>query len=64
MVISHRGHPSDIDNMQLAHWMCNRQKSDHLPGEMTTGGRVSKEKQEEINNRNLPQSFDWVNYRS
>ena len=24
------GHPSDIDNLQLAHWICNRQKSDKL----------------------------------
>ena len=24
------GHPSDIENLQLAHWTCNRQKSDKL----------------------------------
>ena len=24
------GHPSDISNLQLAHWCCNRQKSDKL----------------------------------
>lgn len=24
------GHPSDIDNLQLAHWTCNRQKSDKI----------------------------------
>lgn len=24
------GHPSDLDNLQLAHWTCNRQKSDKL----------------------------------
>ena len=24
------GHPSDLDNLQLAHWCCNRQKSDSL----------------------------------
>lgn len=28
--IAKGGHPSDIDNMQLAHWTCNRQKSDKL----------------------------------
>lgn len=52
------GHPSDIDNLQLAHWTCNRQKSDKLfkakDGEQPTV----------IGNRNLPQSMDWRNYRS
>ena len=24
------GHPSDINNLQLAHWICNRMKSDKL----------------------------------
>ena len=24
------GHPSDINNLQLAHWICNRTKSDKL----------------------------------
>ena len=52
------GHPSDIENLQLAHWTCNRQKSDKLwltakPGE---NGAVS--------NRNLPQSRDWTTYRA
>ena len=28
--IAKGGHPSDLDNMQLAHWTCNRQKSDKL----------------------------------
>ena len=28
--IARNGHPSDIDNLQLAHWTCNRQKSDKL----------------------------------
>lgn len=63
--IARGGHPSDIDNMQLAHWMCNRLKADHLPKEAIPGaGSNKKIKQEEINNRNLPQSIDWVNYRS
>ena len=25
--IAKGGHPSDIDNLQLAHWCCNRQKA-------------------------------------
>ena len=28
--IAKGGHPSDIDNLQLAHFCCNRQKSDKL----------------------------------
>lgn len=61
--IAKGGHPSDIDNMQLAHWMCNRIKSDHLP---THGGVKNKSKKEndEINNSNLPQSMNWANYKS
>ena len=30
--VSKGGHPSDINNLQLAHWTCNRQKSDKLSG--------------------------------
>lgn len=56
--ISKGGHPSDIDNMQLAHMMCNRQKSDKL-------AEKSVEMQEEtIGNRELPHTFDWKKYRS
>ena len=48
------GHPSDLNNLQLAHWTCNRQKSDKL---------VQKQEfsqlPELVSNRNLPQSFDW-----
>ena len=55
--IAKGGHPSDIENMQLAHWTCNRQKSDHLV--------TRKEMKEEvISNRVLPHTFDWLNYRS
>lgn len=50
------GHPSDISNLQLAHWKCNRAKSDKLFAGQ--GQRV-----EVITNRDLPHSMDWVNYR-
>ncbi len=53
------GHPSDISNLQLAHWTCNRQKSDKL-----VDGGIVKRSAEVISNRILPQSFDWKNYRS
>lgn len=51
-----KGHPSSIDNLQLAHFSCNRQKSDKIfknPSEPRILG-----------NRNLPQSMDWKTYRS
>jgi 5-methylcytosine-specific restriction endonuclease McrA len=52
------GHPSDIDNLQLAHAGCNRQKSDKI--------FKNKEKAEPkvLGNRVLPQSRDWRAYRS
>lgn len=56
--VSKNGHPSDIENLQLAHWTCNRQKSD----------KIFNVKKEEVTailgNRNLPQSMDWRNYRA
>lgn len=56
--IAKGGHPSDINNLQLAHWTCNRQKSDKLI-ERTTSRTA-----EVISNRILPHSVDWKNYRS
>lgn len=51
------GHPSDIDNLQLAHWTCNRQKSDKL-------FRNKEQKEPQVlGNRVLPQSRDWRAYR-
>lgn len=57
--IARGGHPSDIDNLQLAHWTCNRQKSDKL-----IETRIFDENNEVISNRVLPQSIDWKNYKS
>ena len=51
------GHPSDIDNMQLAHWTCNRQKSNKLiesKGNTSTLGVIA--------NNLLPWSMDWRTY--
>lgn len=53
------GHPSDLDNLQLAHFWCNRQKSDKL---FTP---IEKPKDFEKNiSEGLPQSRDWAAYRS
>ena len=48
------GHPSDISNLQLAHWTCNRQKSDKLVEK-----QVFDQDLEVISNRVLPQTFDY-----
>ncbi len=55
--IARGGHPSDLNNLQLAHWTCNRQKADKLVG------FSAAKSQEIISNRVLPQSFDWKNYK-
>lgn len=50
------GHPSDIDNLQLAHWTCNRQKSDKILKNETNEPKV-------LGNRNLPQSKNWKKFK-
>ena len=59
--IARGGHPSDINNLQLAHWTCNRQKSDKL---IESRGTADSNKTEVLSNRVLPQSCDWAKYRS
>ena len=51
------GHPSDISNLQLAHWTCNRQKSNKI-------FKTGHETKQVIGNRNLPQSTSWMEYNS
>ena len=59
--IAKGGHPSDINNLQLAHRCCNRQKSDKLLAEThTTSGSAEKI----VSNRILEQHADWSKYRS
>lgn len=55
--INKGGHPSDIENLQLAHWTCNREKSDKLFNEARESTNI-------IGSRNLPQTIDWGRYRS
>lgn len=47
------GHPSDIENLQLAHWQCNSRKSDKLFKEKTKHQAI-------VGNRNLPHLIDWT----
>ena len=56
--INRNGHPSDINNLQLAHWQCNRQKSDKLYADSKT------ESLKVVGNRTIPQSRDWTKYIS
>lgn len=64
--IDRGGHPSDIANLQLAHWKCNRAKSNRLifpaPGGEKDG--ANDEALVNVSNRNLPLSADWSTYRS
>ena len=56
--IAKGGHPSSLENLQLSHFSCNRQKSDKLFKEKEVFEPVV------LGNRNLPQSMDWRSYRS
>ena len=57
--ISRGGHPSDINNMQLAHLKCNREKADML---LKPTIRFSEDDLL-ISNRDLPQSRNWNSWR-
>lgn len=54
--VSKGGHPSALENLQLAHMCCNRQKSDKLVEKQSFDNGI-----ELISNRLLPQTFDWKN---
>lgn len=56
--VARGGHPSDLDNLQLAHWTCNRQKSDKL-----LKRHRNAVEEDAISNRILPLSRDWTQYR-
>ena len=56
--IDRGGNPSAIENLQLAHLCCNRQKSDKIIAS------VKDEQQKRASNRDLPLSMDWTKYRA
>lgn len=58
--ISKGGHPSSLENLQLAHRYCNRMKSDKLF--FAGGHRERAEKEKEVKNDELPLHFDWIRY--
>lgn len=55
--IAKGGHPSDLSNLQLAHWCCNRQKSDKIID------RTASKAEPTLSNRVLPLSIDWTKYK-
>lgn len=55
--VSKGGHPSDLDNLQLAHFCCNRQKSDRILADENRHKNSLVE--ESIDNRKLPLTIDW-----
>jgi len=57
--VSKGGHPSDIDNLQLAHRCCNREKSDKLFAKV-----YIQEQDELVSNQLLEQHADWTSYRA
>ena len=63
--IDRSGHPSDISNLQLAHWKCNRAKANKLifpvKTKQGTGGGIEIT---DNSNRNLPLSMDWGAYKA
>ena len=56
--VAKNGHPSDLSNLQLSHFSCNRQKSDKLFKKKEVFEPVV------LGNRNLPQSFPWATYKA
>ena len=51
--INKGGHPSDLNNLQLAHWICNRMKSDKMPEAV---------KPEERQKKSIRVSCDWKQF--
>lgn len=55
-----KGGTNDQENLQLAHFWCNRQKSDRLANEARAASMEGVNKI--ISNRILPQTIDWADY--
>ncbi len=53
------GHPSALDNLQLAHLVCNQTKGTKL---VIEANKDIQKETETISNRVLPKTIDWQNY--
>jgi len=60
--VSKGGHPSDLDNLQLAHRCCNREKSDRVVGSVARAQFSQEETL--VSNQVLEQHYDWANYKA
>jgi 5-methylcytosine-specific restriction endonuclease McrA len=58
--VSKGGHPSDMDNLQLAHRCCNREKSDKI----VMGNILAEGEGGPVSNDTLEQHANWIQYRS
>lgn len=58
--IDRGGHPSALENLQLAHLACNREKSNKLTAE----NKIKEQVKPTNTNRDLPWSMDWRSYRA
>lgn len=58
--VSKGGHPSDLDNLQLAHRCCNREKSDKLVDKRY---KIADENTL-TSNQLLEQHLDWKTYKA
>ena len=61
--IDRGGHPSDIENLQLAHWKCNRMKANKLIFPLQKPTEGSQQVVVNNSNRNLPLTQDWSAYK-
>lgn len=62
--VSKGGHPSDLNNLQLAHLRCNLLKKDKLQQEKAPPGKPGAGTVNTLGNRELPLSIDWGRYRA
>ena len=65
--VSRGGHPSDIDNLQLAHRCCNMEKKNKIApkvyGVGSSGSETGKKNEGTASVRELELHNDWINYR-
>lgn len=54
------GHPSALDNLQLAHLICNQVKSSKLTQEEN---KKTAKKAQTVSNDDLPLSYHWESYK-
>ena len=61
IAVANGGHPSSLDNLQVVHLICNQLKGTK---DTIDNNKNLLQKDNTVSNRILPQSYDWINYRS